>query len=452
MAPPLSFSHLQSRWYYALIPHRAGEGILSIVFPLFLLHIIQVQVGTVGVLSGLISCTAMVGAMFWGYMSDRYRLHRSIMVLGCLLSGLCLIGMGFADSLSQLIIWCFIYGFFSIAPAPISSVLIMETLPKSLWDSAFGVFNKIGGWGWVVGLLLGLWLLPLLQHWLSSDFSLRLALWGSAGLTIASAWWLVRTIPAPGKRVQRQQFITVTHRLPRLTMIERVLYVPRRLLFVLHPRHLYQFRELRQRPLQRYYLASAIMFCGFLMVLTPFPLFLHDTLKMDTSLIFILMLVRSLAAIPCYGWAGRWTQRVGPQRLLIWMLVARSVSFCGLASLAWMSDYTLLLVSLLSLNMLIGMTWSVVAIAGPVLVGQLTIPGSQGEAMGLYNAIQGVAQILGAVVGGYLAQWIGYYGVFIIGAAFLLLAIGLFRPIRLQDIAMTDSDPQVPPAAAPQAA
>jgi predicted MFS family arabinose efflux permease len=252
--------------------------------------------------------------------------------------------------------------------------------------------------------------------------------------------------------VQRQQFITVTHGLPRLPVIERVLYVPRRLLFVLHPNHLYRFRELIQRPLQRYYLASAVMFCGFLMVLTPFPLFLHDALKMDTSLIFILMLVRSLACIPCYEWAGRWSQRIGPQRLLIWTLTARSVSFCGLASLAWMSDSVLLLVSLLSLNMLIGMTWSGVAIACPVLVGQLTTPGSQGEAMGLYNAIQGVAQILGAVLGGYLAQWIGYYGLFIIGTVFLLLAIGLFRQIPLQDIATTDSDQQAPPAAAPQAA
>jgi predicted MFS family arabinose efflux permease len=254
---------------------------------------------------------------------------------------------------------------------------------------------------------------------------------GLAATTLFSTCWAWRTIPQPIYRVRRQQFVEVTHRLPALTIIERALYLPRRLLFVLQPAHLRHLWQPVQSPLWRYLLATAVMFVSFTMALTPFPLFLQTTLELDTSLIFALVMVRALASVPCYEWAGRWVHHVGPKRVQSLSLAGRCLMFLVFWSLEWLSHPGITVSLLVSMNMLAGITWSLIAVSGPVLLGRLAGPGHKGKAMGMYNATQGGAQIIGAILGGYLAQWAGYYGLFAAAAMLLLPAIGLLASLRL---------------------
>lgn len=446
--PTSSFTRIKTRWFYALSPYKSCEGMFSLIFPLFLFNVLQASVGMVGVLTALVSLGAVAGAMFWGYISDRFRTRRAFIVLGCLWSGFCLATMAGVVSLTIMAFLCVAFGFFSITPAPISSLLIMETLPRPQWDGAFGTFNKIGGWGWIAGLLMGTWTLPLLNRWVGAGQSMRGALWGLAAMMIATAWWVARTLPQPKRRVRRRQFVAVTHRLPRLSMPERVLYLPRRLLFVLRPLQLLHIRVLVSGPLCRYLAATTIMFVSFIMALTPFPLFLQETHGLEISLIFALVMVRGLACIPFYAWAGRWTPRLGAQRVQMLALAGRCAAFGSLGSLWWITNPGIAFGLLIGISLLVGATWSGIAVAGPVLVGRLATPGRQGEAMGFYNAVQGVAQIVGAILGGYLSQRIGYYSTFMVAGFLLLPAMGLLISLRLQDVPTPAAEPRADPYAA----
>ena len=80
-------------------------------------------------------------------------------------------------------------------------------------------------------------------------------------------------------------------------------------------------------------------------------------------------------------------------------------------------------------------------------IGEPVTP-AHGEAMGLYNAVQGAGQILGALLGGYLAHAIGYHTTFLMGAMLLAPAMALLSRIKPQPRAK----PLEPPSARRQAA
>jgi MFS family permease len=424
------FTRIKTRWFYALAPYKAADGVFSLLFPLFLLNVLDMQVGTVGVLTALVSLTAVSGSMFWGYLSDRRHLRRPLLVLGCTGSALCLAGMGLAWSMPQMILLCLAYGALSIAPAPVSSVLIMETTSPTHWEKTFGTFNKIGGWGWVSGLAIGIFWLPFLGQWFADGQNLRVAFFGLAVAALCSSWWVWRTVPEPVQRVRRQQYVHVAKRLPALTLAERALYLPRRLLFVVQPEHLAHLQQMLHGPFLRYLLATIVMFVSFTTALTPFPLFLQTDLGFDTPLIFTLVLARALVSAPLYETAGCWAQRLGPKKTHILALSVRGVAFLVFYKLQGLSQPELLMTVLIGMNVLLGITWPLLAVSGPALVGRLVAPDRKGEAIGLFNATQGLSHIVGAAIGGYLAQWIGYYGVFAVAAILLIGAIGLLVSLQ----------------------
>jgi MFS family permease len=72
-------------------------------------------------------------------------------------------------------------------------------------------------------------------------------------------------------------------------------------------------------------------------------------------------------------------------------------------------------------HMLSGVTWAAIAVSGTTAVAVLAPKKVEGQALGLYNAIIGVAGIVGSLVGGHLAHAFGYAVSF--GTATLLMGL-----------------------------
>ena len=413
----------KTRWFYALLPYRASEAIFSLAFPLFLLSALQANVATVGLLTAMVSLTSVPGSMLWGYLSDRLHKRRVFLVWGCIGSGVCLIGMALVPNRTIMALWCLAYGLFSIASATIPSAVIMETMPQQDWDEAFGTFNKIGGWGWVVGLAIGGGLVPLLNHWLPGGFSLRAVFLLLAVITLLTAWLAQRTITEPVHRIHREHLMATAHRLHALTIVERVLYLPRNLLFVLHPTHLARLRDYLSRPYRFYLLSTVLLFIGSTMAFTLLTPFLHDELQMHASLIFAISLLRMLAATLCFEPVARREQQTGARRMQVWAVGARALIFLGFWDLWMLPQYPLQVLMIVGLNILAGITWSMLAVSAPVLVGYLATSGQNGTAMGIYTATKGVSTIVGALLGGYLAHDLGYATAFAFAAGLTLLGL-----------------------------
>jgi MFS family permease len=411
------------RWFYALLPYKASEAIFSLVFPLFLLSVFRVDLGTLGLLTALVSLTSVPGSILWGYLSDRLRRRRIFLVWGCIGSGVCLVGMGVTSNLIVMALLCLAYGLFSIASATIPSAVIMETMPQKHWDEAFGTFNKIGGWGWVVGLAIGGWLVPVLNDWLPGGLSLRVVFLLLATTTLLTAWLAQRTITEPLEPRPQAHDLADAHRLHAFTLVERVIYLPRNLSFVLHPTHLTRLGDHISKPYRLYLWATVLLFIGSTMVFTVLTPFLHDELQMHASLIFTMSFVRMFAATLGFEPVARREQHVGARRIHGRAFGARALIFLGFWGLWMLPQYVLQVGVLVSLNILAGITWSMLAVSAPVLVGALTAAGQNGIGMGIYTAIKGLSTIIGALLGGYVAHGLGYTIAFALATGLALVSL-----------------------------
>ena len=75
-----------------------------------------------------------------------------------------LLMMGLAMNFYQYMMANFMLGLLSTAAAPVGTVLILESFKKEEWAKRLGDFSKVGGIGWVTGLVLGtIWLSGVLR-------------------------------------------------------------------------------------------------------------------------------------------------------------------------------------------------------------------------------------------------------------------------------------------------
>ncbi len=51
----------------------------------------------------------------------------------------------------------------------------------------------------------------------------------------------------------------------------------------------------------------------------------------------------------------------------------------------------------------------------------------------MYNAMQGIGTIAGALIGGFIAQYFGYMVVFLISSAFLVVGLAMIARINLEN-------------------
>jgi predicted MFS family arabinose efflux permease len=79
----------------------------------------------------------------------------------------------------------------------------------------------------------------------------------------------------------------------------------------------------------------------------------------------------------------------------------------------------------------IGLTWSGMAVAGPVAAMEMVPPEKTGRGMGLYNAVASLAAIAGAFFSGVGVIAIGYAGIFVISAVVGILGALAFLWVHL---------------------
>jgi len=75
------------------------------------------------------------------------------------------------------------------------------------------------------------------------------------------------------------------------------------------------------------------------------------------------------------------------------------------------------------LFLLTGVTWAAFQLSATSIVSRLAPAGLKGQALGAYNALTGLGGVVGAVIGGFLADSLGFPAAFLVAAAVVLLTI-----------------------------
>jgi hypothetical protein len=312
-------------------------------------------------------------------------------------------------------------------------------VPEERWAESFGFFNEIGGWSFVVGMLVGTAWLMLVPKWWGTGPAMRsmfLFAGGVAALSIVlNLMWLREPKVVRAHRPFHPRF---AGRLA-VSVVERALFhPPRSWYFVLRPAFLRQVRQHLKNTLGRYYVCSLLLFFAINMGFVPFPVFLTDALGATNAQAFLISLIKSTADAFLYVPMGRVVQRRRGIRLLAQAAAAR-VGIFGLFALIALTQpgpSGLAIVGLV--HVLTGVTWAAIAVSGTTAVAVLAPEGLEGRAMGLYNAIIGAAGIVGSLAGGYLAETLGYVASF--GSAALLIGLAAAWLWRLRTAVLDQAE------------
>jgi MFS family permease len=391
----------KNKWFAAFLPYQAASGMLDPVLPLYAIEL-GGNLVQVGLVSSLFSLFSTFGSVFWGKLSDSLHSRKAVIIVGFIFTCITMSLLAFARNIDELIFIRSLQGFLIISSIPVAAALIVDTGKGGLGEK-IGEFSKISGTGWVLGLIVGWLLVGLL--------GLRFLFLASAIFAAISILLGVVLINEPVHKAMEKP---VVH-FPRPSPFEKRRY---------HPHLLFHLPSLKGVKKDFYlYLGGAfLMFMGGPIIYTLFPVYLAREFKVSNESIFSIYILNSLASAIAYQRFGVLSDKLGHKRMLTLALVIRSAVFLFYIFLPFLGVSVLYIIS--------GLTWSVLAISGSVLMAMLASSENEGEAMGAYNAVIGIATIVGSLSAGLIVYYLNYSACFIAGALVTFLSAFIISQIR----------------------
>ena len=437
------------RWYLGHGLHYVADGGASTLIPLFLSATLGGSVGNVGVLSAATSMASVPSSIGWSELSDRIQRRKMFILIDYFGTGMLFLLMGLATTFEQFLGLNILFGIVAAASVSMGTVIITETFEAKRWTKEIGTYTEIGGVGWIIGLLLcGLWLEVGIRLFPGMD-SLRVLFFILAAVTVLAGFIALRLVPDPKPKP------FAPHHIDKLVVfqgriIERARHLP---LWMYRRKYHEAMHEIRSAgvtvpgPLKSYFLAVLLLFSGFTTVYTPFPIFLKNEMGSGWLEIFLLYIVSAVTSAFMYSRAGDIIQRLGERKTLINVNLVRIMLFSSFGIISLLvagglrPDHALLFAALFGLQAAIGFFWAFVSVASTALVSKCAPVGSKGESLGLFNAIIAVGGISGALVGGEVANYLGYGAAFFAGVG--LVALGIVALVfnrKLDEMAALHSD------------
>ncbi|MEZ4518053.1 MAG: MFS transporter [Chloroflexota bacterium] len=373
-----------------------SSDMVNNLVPLFLANVLGTRTATIGLVEGVAESTSSLIKLLSGWWSDRVVSRKPPTVIGYTISALskpllgfassslAVLGIRFADRLGK-----------GIRTAP-RDALLADSVPAQQRGRAFGLHRAGDSLGAAVGLVLA-----LIIVWLSQGTAVKLDQMTFRRIALASA--------LPG-------FLAVLVLIVGLTEVRRE-------------------APAAGKPILGSFGALPTSFRHYLIILAVFTLgnsadafiILRGQERGLSVVGVLLMLIAfNLVYTSVAGPAGRLSDRIGRQRVIVAGWVVYAVIYLGLAlaTQAW---------QVVALFIAYGAYHGLVDAAERALVADLSGADLRGSAYGIYHATIGLIALPASVLAGILWQGLGSWtgfgpaAPFLFGALSALVAIVLFR-------------------------
>jgi len=409
----------EEKWYYSFLPFNMAGGSTSPLIPLFITEGLKGTMADVGMASALSSAASVPGNILWGNLSDTTKQRRLFVILGFAGLALALFMMGVSTNIASYFFANFLMGLLSTAAPPIGTVLILEVYKKEEWASRLGDFSRVGGIGWVSGLVLGsVWLMVMQDTGMITP--MRALFIVAASLSAVSILLAMKWIPEPKKKVRRHEVDLHLLNFP-LIIYEKARYLPNRIVHVLSLSASQMSIKNFPKQLRQYYFIVFLVFSGALCFYVTLPIFLKSYVGLSSGEVFMVYISSSIASALSYRYAGKIVMAKGGKNVQKMAILSRALLFPSffLVTLLPVSRIEMIIL-FFCLHAIVGMAWAALSVSGSALVSNMCLKDFRAEGMGMYNATQGLASIAGSVIGGFTAQLAGYPVTFLIASIFLL--------------------------------
>lgn len=386
------------RWFYSFIPFKVATGGAAPLIPLLTMNV-GGGPADVGIVNAVGSTFSMLGGLFWGKLSDRLNRRKAFLLLGFL--GTAVITMAFAltRTVHQVIAINAAYTFFIAATIPIPVLIITKVFRLEDWDYAIGKFNEIGGWAWVLGLIVGLLLTPLL---------------GIRGTFIALG--IIGFLSFPwGKKTIREVPLHIDRKILGVYagyVVEKFRYLPNMIT------HLPRFST---KGFGRLYFSSFLFWVGAMLYFTQFPVLLRSR-GFGATNFYLVSIGNSTVAAFMYTRVGLKLKKNGGYFALIRGLSVRAFAFSLLAASTLIEGQIFVLLAFIS-YFLAGYTWAYIGISTTSIISRFAPPKERGALIGMYNMTSSLGAIVGNFLSGFLTEGLGFTVNFTAATALLLVSI-----------------------------
>ncbi len=407
-------------WYWSFFTANSVAGAASPLLPLYV-YFLGGGPREVGQLASVASAVGIFASLLWGKLSDRTQRRRPMILISFGGLAVAYALLPFATQVQHVIYLNALVSAVWMASVTVAVLLIMETHPSADWESQISKFNVFSGLGWTGGLALGACWTTLMLPLVGEGWGFRSLGAVISVLAVCATVLAVRWVREPPLHISARSFrgIAIT---TGTFLLERFRYAPAHLYHLMSPVQLLRFLQGRSAmgpDLALWFYGALMAFTGFSMVIVLLPVFLRSVMGWPGELVFVAYFVHHAVSVLAFGWARKAVSRWGHRPAVGLALLVRGGVFAiwaGVGSL--FGDWAVPV-----LFGLTGFTWSYFQLGSTAVVSRLAPRGLKGQSLGLYNALAGLGNVLGALLGGYLAEYLGYAAPFLAGAALVLMAL-----------------------------
>jgi len=166
---------------------------------------------------------------------------------------------------------------------------------------------------------------------------------------------------------------------------------------------------------------------------------------MSSTEVFIVYLASSTASALTYTRVGKWATRFGGKKVQSWGVTARTLLFPSFF-LVTLVDIPMVgyVAVFCALHAMVGFAWALISVSNNYIVSNCCKPNCRAESSGLYSAMQGVAAVVGALMGGFIAQYLGYPVVFVAASCILVVSLAVLSRIDADNGYSDENAPKAP--------
>ncbi len=348
--------------------------------------------GRMGTAAGL---AMVISSPIWGSLADRYG-RKPMVVRSMLGGGVAVIFMAYATSLEQLLVARVLQG--ALAGTVTACLTLVSTsTPRQHLGFALGLMQG----AFMLGASVG----PLIGGPLIATFGYEgCFLWAGVAVVIAgfSVQVFVREDFTRARRVES----SAKYRMPGRDM----------------------WRLLALRPFLVVVLTVTSMAFAFGFIMPVVPLFLQQLAGRDdvVSLAGAVFAAGGLTGATSAAVMGRYSDRIGPRRVLVGGLLGAAVVFLA-------QGYATSVLMLAVLVVLGGLATGATRPVANTLIARIVDEGDRGKAFGVMSSASALGWAMGPMAGGYMGAHYGFRSVFI-ATSILFLAVGAWAWVSMKGI------------------
>ena len=398
------------KWFFSFALQGASLSLFNIVVSLYVILGLNGNVQGASIAVALFSLGNLIGSISSGIILDRIKKVSTLIYICFFAYSVIMILMGFTKVLYLYYIFAVLLGTLISFTGPAMTLHLTKLGEEGFVRRQVNTLNLFNSVGSTIGMLFGSVMLSLI-HNLNDVLKLKLI------LLIASLMLLVSSLLVMEKG-RRRIVVRPDIRATRILFTRIVDFTG----------EFFKFVDVRNldRSMRLITTAVFVTFFGANIVLSIFTVFLKETFKMSSQLIFLIYAANSFAGNIAFFMVGRLKTTKYDKLFIRLVIFARGIIF-ALFGLLTLLKLPFIKSFIIVGFVFIGFTWPFLYIPLTLEITKLAPQRSRGRALGIFNMSINSAVILASFVAGIIALHFGYVIAFLIGGGLMIVGGLIFH-------------------------